>query len=205
MVNVKMLSVLVANFIVTSAFAGVLELGPVKKTVDGFQMVKNAQAQGRHGSYTLKDQASANIEVKGGGLKVLTGQILIQRPKDFGGKLDKLVRLVFRAKAPAIRLKLAVDLPASLATAELEKIKDHPELQTPKKEVEQLIAVLKPMGETLIKDLTVFVETSSMTIYFEINEQVSEIESSEEFFTLIKKLWKQFGSQAEEHIRVIYL
>ena len=205
MVKAKVLSVLIASFFMTSAFAGILELGPVKKTVDGFPLVKQAQAQGRHGSYTVKDQASANVEVKGGNMKVLTAQILVQRPKDFGGKLDKLVRLLFKAKAPAIRVKLALDLPASMATSQLEQIKDIPELQTPKKEIEQLLAVLKPLGDTLIKDLTVFVETSSMTIYFEINDQVTEIETSQELFGLLKKLWKQHGGQAEQYIHIVYL
>lgn len=207
MVMSKIVSVLVTQLLVSSAFAGLLELGTVRKTEGPYSLVKSVDAQGRHGKYTVKEQASANVEINlDAWKKIAVGQIFIERPKSFGGDIKKLINLLFKSKSLAARAQLDIAVTAQQIAEKLEFAKSELPDLNPTKEMDQLIAGLNPLGATPIKNVALFIEKSSYTLYIEANDTVIEVQSSEALFTTLQKLWKKHRDDLpKDLVRLVYL
>lgn len=202
----KNLMIALVTVIANTAFAGLLELGPVQGKIDNLDLVSFASAQGRHGKYTMKNQAKGELHAKvfGSFRKVANAQVLLLEPQNVGNDVARTVQLVRNSKATVLRLKPSLNAPASYLAQAFEKAKQkHPELDTPKKEMDKMIAALRALGSQPLKEINMFVEKSSTTLFAEVNGNLHEIESSENFFGTLVGLWANADSNPDSSIKIV--
>lgn len=170
----KAILVIAGLFATQTALAAVLNLGATKKTLGSgkyaFNVVSSATATGRHGTHTVKDLASGELQAKiGAWRKVAHAQVLVDNPSNIGGNVSKLIQVLKASKAAALRLKPSFGLPASWLNRGFKKLKEkQPSLNT-RGELNKIINVLAAMGGKKVKGADFFYETRSQTLFFAVN------------------------------------
>lgn len=141
--------------------------------------------KGRHGSYRVKQIASATVQIQAFGWRdafALTA--FAETPKSHQGSIDRVLQILSGDKLPYVRLQIDDGIRAYAQYSRLADAlqRSRGRLSSPKGEVDRLIEAVERKGSEQMDVITAYYEKSSGTFVVNLDGDETSIDSSDEYF-----------------------